>query len=423
MLAIFRQLQSFRTDVSYSRTKGKEWTFTQYLDEKDADFFRPFVLEHRVLRFEYDALCTKLAHDILREGLDSPNLRPGLETALMMAELLERIWPSSAKFMRAEQRVYRRALALPPPLCDTALKASSVGILGEAINKVNFQANFSRLLVARSRRLLVTSAIIAEDFSWYRNFVTRLDAHLLPIISYLAWIFFIPRLLVNMTVMCQQLIPGFWMNEQARALGAWTRFKAQIQQSWFELTNDSVLMTVGIINCFVLTGALAPVAIYVAIGLQLFEVCLALLRLHLETFRLKNRAAEYRNTINIPGALQKELNEHATYLELLIKHEQKQLRWQVINLSIILIALTLALPMVAVNPLIPLAGALLAVITSGIHYSMVKRLEKERPTRKATELLSHGFFAVGSKPQEKVKPVRVVESAGRDPETCVSMVC
>ena len=127
--------------------------------------------------------------------------------------------------------------------------------------------------------------------------------------------------------------------------------------------------------------------------------------------------------INIPEDFQKEINDHVTHLELLIKHEQKQLRWQVINLSIVLLALCLALPMVAVSPLIPLAGALLAVTTSGIHYTMIKRLEKERPTRRATELLSHGLFAVGSKPKEEVKPARALESVGRDPETDVSMVC
>ena len=423
MPVIFRQLQSFRADVLFSCNQEGTWSFAQYLDEKNADFFRPFVLEHRVLRFEYDALCTKLARDILREGLDSPKLRPALETALMMAELLERIWPPQAKYMRAEQRVYRSALSLPPPFYDIAEKTAGVGIIGEAINKVNFQANFSRLLVARSRRLLVTSALIAEEYTWYRNFVARLDAHLLPIISYLAWIFFIPRLMVNIILLCQQLIPSPSMSEPLRSLGVWTRFRAQIQQSWFELTNDSISMAVGLINCFVLTGALATVAIYVGIGMQLFEVFLALLRLHLETFRLKNRAAEYRNMINIPEDFQKEINDHATHLELLIKHEQKQLRWQVINLSIVLVALCLALPMVAVSPLIPLAGALLAVITSGIHYTMIKRLEKERPTRRATELLSHGLFAVGSKPKEEVKPACALESVRRDPETGVSMVC
>ena len=216
------------------------------------------------------------------------------------------------------------------------------------------------------------------------------------------------------------------MSGSERSLGLTMRFKAQMEQRWFEMTTDSVLMVAGLISCFVLTGALGPIAFYLTVCVQLFEVALASFVVQKEMSSLKGRANEYRMMLKSGTLSEKEGQEITAYLEhfeRLIAYEKKRLTWSVISLGIILVTMTMALPILAFNPFIPLAGALLAVIMSGIQYTRVQHIKRQSPVRNASNLLSFGIFKGGSKAKCVETESLLTDSRLVDPGLPVSMVC
>ncbi len=395
MAAILRRLQSCGIEFPAPCDDGtKTWVFSQKIGEKSIHFFRYIVKNHQVISAEYSVHCAQLAHDLLRKS--SHELIEQIETALMMAELLEHIYryyliiPREVARIRREQNVYRQLLAAQAyqfihNADEHHVKSSPSKTIRDLTATINLPRNF----IGRLRRLLVTIAPVASDFARYRSFVNVMDSFAGPLLSYAGWICFTPRALTNLFLTCKHVVPGAWMGKQEKALGWQTRLRAQMERRWFELGNDLAWMTLGILSCFVLTGALAPIGFYGSAFLLAYDVGLASVRTHLELSRLKKLEAEYSQMLAekvMSPDERRQMADYLIHLQRRIQYEKKRHSIQVINTCILLLAFSMAFPVFAFNPIIALVGATLAVLVTIACYIATQWVEKQKPIDKVAPL-------------------------------------
>ena len=96
------------------------------------------------------------------------------------------------------------------------------------------------------------------------------------------------------------------------------------------------------------------------------------------------------------------------HLKQRISYEKKRLYIPIINTSILCLAFLLAMPLLAFNPIIPLTGALVAVIVTIVCYGAGKWVEKQKPVdkisyveKKQPSVVSQGFFKPTTIPDNK----------------------
>ena len=391
MTPILNRLQSCGIELPPSCDETtRAWTFTEKINQKTPAFFQELVKNHVLLSIEYQVHCANLARDLAQKGAKAVTSQ--LKSALILAELLEHLYrryldaPLEAATMEREQNVYRRLLAQEGYQFFNQDEESDVTCsFSKSVREYTISANLSRLFLSRVRRLLVCITLVANNLAQFNRFVSLMDEIAMPMFSYLSWIFFIPRLVTNLFLTAKHLIPGEWMCEQEKALGWKTRFRAQMQQRWFELGNDLGSFVTGLINCFVLIGVLSPIGLYVSFGLQIFDLALISICAYVEINRLKNLQKQYEDTLqNSPNLEDKaELEGYLFHLKARIAFEQKRLFLQVIQNAILLVAISLALaPLALLTPVFPLVGAVIALLATIACYAAVKWVRRQKPEDK-----------------------------------------
>ncbi|WP_131782130.1 hypothetical protein [Legionella gresilensis] len=412
MTAVMRHLQK---TIQIIPLKDKQlWQFSEQLKNKKSDFFLPLIKQHNLLNLEYNVLCTQLVHNYTRKNYDREQLRTELITALMMAELLAHLYqnylvvPREVMRLQKEQEVYKHLLI------EAGVKFPSTNLFNtepshnftQKIRAKIAQYNWPRLLSIRSKRLLDTAVPLAKDLEKFCLFVATVDKYANPVVAYLGWLFFIPRLSTNLFLLFKHLIPGFWMGEEEKKIGWTTRFHAQLQRRWPEIGNDIAWMTGGILNCFILIGPfLAPFSVYVNVGLFGYDVLLASIRAMLEIKRLHTLKEEYNNLANSikeQGDKQEliEIYEFQQHLDTQLNYEYKRLLFGVCNTTALLLAASITIPIFVASPIVPFISALLLVSITVAGYLIWQNIEKKRPNEKVEKLLNlpspltaHSFFA------------------------------
>ena len=233
--------------------------------------------------------------------------------------------------------------------------------------------------------MLITPAL--NDSRQYSSITGSMDHILLPALSYAAWLFFLPRALVNLSLTYKHVVPGSWMGPRERALGWQTRFKTQMERRWFELGNDIAALVVNLLNCFLFVGALSPLGLYV-VGMSLtFDVALASLRAYIEISRLKKLEEKYRGMLvgDLSDDERVETERYIAHLNQRITYEQKRLYIQIMIAAALLIAFAMTFPIFA-NPIVPIIGAVLAVLTTIAWYSSLKWIIHQKPADKVPAL-------------------------------------
>jgi hypothetical protein len=404
MAAIIRRLTAYGIKIPAHYEKDTtNWTFARNLCQENIDF-RPLVKNHPVIVLEYSVHCTKLARNLLTQ--DASMLREQFEAALMMAELLECIYchylivPREVAALVAEQNVYRAWLSIP--LRDVESGSSFT----KQIRDKTASSNWSRLFLVRLRRLLIVITPFTQDFDRFREFVAKMEPLTAPVVVYLSWMFFVPRLLTNILLTLKHLVPGYWMSKKENDLGWESRCRAQSERRWMELANDSVWFSSGLVNCFVLTGALAPISFYTGLVLQTYDLLLASIRAYLELSRMTLLEEQYQSMLLRTDLMLNEINEIKQQLSVLKERrgfESMRLYLSITNNAVLVIAVALALPVFAFNPIFPALGAALAVLDTVACYTGMKWLETQKPVDKvkllskaaAVQCLSvvpYGFF-------------------------------
>ncbi|WP_019215377.1 hypothetical protein [Legionella tunisiensis] len=244
-------------------------------------------------------------------------------------------------------------------------------------------------MAARTRRLLTTLIPLLKDFEFYGRYVATIDPYIAPILSHASWLFFAPRLTVNSIFLLKHVVPHWWMNAKEESLGARLRFQAQLQRRWSELGNDSLWMTSGLLNCFVLTGPLAPIGMYLTLSIFLFDVLWARLRVHIEHKRLSGLQTIYDDMARQMGEGTDEFLELKSYrkhLDQRIDFEERRLFVTLVNTHMLMFGMCFAFPALAVNPLVPFVGALIVLMTTFMVNRYIRGLEQIRPADKVMGL-------------------------------------
>lgn len=414
MTAILKRLTSRGITLPLCCVQNsKEWSFARAITEQNPDFFRPLVWDHAVLNFEYSVHCTLLTNRLKKADATeiSATEIESLEIALMLAELLEQVYlrpelsvSTEVKQLRKEQDLYRRWLENAGYTFLNHEKLKVPLSVGAIIRNTTANMNWTRLFILRTRRLLIISTVVANNIESFGHWMSRIDKHVAPVVSYVAWVFFLPRLLTNLIWMGKHLMP-----DKKHILNLGERFRVQMESRGFELANDAAWFTSGILNCFMLVGLLSPFSFYAAVALQTYDLVLAILRARIEIKRLQTLADDYRallqnaalstGTENQPSLTPTEQSEIQTYLNNLeqrIQYEQKRLYLQVASTVVLFVAAILAMPILVVNPIIPLIGASLAVLVTLLVYLEMKRMDRKKPAAKVPEIgskaVSHRFF-------------------------------
>ena len=171
---------------------------------------------------------------------------------------------------------------------------------------------------------------------------------------------------------------------------------------WFELGNDIVWVVVGLLNCFFLVGALAPIALYANLFAFAFDIANVSFRAYVELNRLYTLQTEYttlfQNEENDEN--KKTIADYKNFLTHRIQFEHLRLGLSVANAVAVFIAMSMAIPLLVSNPLIPLIGAFLLIGVWTTSFTLSRVIEQYRPNDNVevpSNLSKLGFFAPKSK--------------------------
>jgi len=395
----------------------------------DSHFYSKIITLHQELALEYSILGQQLRNNLLSQlpGKED-QITEELIAALMLSELLEHVYeyylivPREVVRLRKHQRIYRERLAQKGFIFPDHLTKSqpiNVGLsLSWKIREETIEATWYLHLFIRVRRTLDLIDIFGTGSAGYHHFVNIMNQFANPLLSYLGWCFYLPRLLVNLFLLIKHTTPGFWMNEKERSIDWSIRFKAQIQRRWFELANDIVKVLLGLINCFVLTGALAPIGIYLTIIFFGYDVIVSAYRTYLELNRLDKLQQYYKlmqNRTMIKEDKQ-EIEDYLTAIKCQTHFEKLRLGLHIANAAGIFLAMCLAAPAFSMMPIIPLIGTIMLLIVWVAAYTLTKNLIKDRPNdtiEKPSGVRNLSFFAKKTEIPFQSEPAGATESSTR----------
>lgn len=147
--------------------------------------------------------------------------------------------------------------------------------LSDRIRKTTGEYNWYRLFFLRGKRFFEALAPVIKAINGYHgfeDFVNGIDM-LNPALSYIAWLYYVPRLLTNVILLLKHTLYGPWMNPYEAEVVWWKRLQAEWSKRWFEILNDAVWCLVGLLNCFLLA---TPQGMILTVGLYLFDVSMAI---------------------------------------------------------------------------------------------------------------------------------------------------
>lgn len=412
MTPLIRRLQDTLPELPFSKVDQNplNWTFSESIRKLGPDFYRKVVPLHLVLNLEYSLLGQQLRAKFLSEQLvNQEEIVEQLISALMMAELLEHIYqyylivPREVARLRQQQALYRELLAdIVQPLPNHSKSVVVNSSFSQDVRNTTVFLNLYRLLFIRSKRAFDVIATLGTVSESYRNFVKILDKCTDPILAHLAWVFFVPRLSVNLFLLLKHTLPGPWMGDEEKSLGWRVRFNAQMQRRWFELCNDSIWLTAGLMNRFVLTGALAPFALYVSIACFAIDIVLSVTRAYIELSRLYELQKQYTFMLTQTSSVaeQRKIKAHLDAIDNQLNFEWLRLGSHMMTTSAIFLSMAVAAPILAFNPLIITIGALCLVAVCFINFALFQIIDEQRPKDTLPRVLPKlGFFAKKEQPK------------------------
>lgn len=391
-----------------------------------------WVLKHDVFRVEYNALRIAISHNEYPE-----HLRELLKTALFVCQILIQIYefyldlPAEAEALKLHENEYRTLLGYPekPLHWDENAYPSDFVILdkeddilsilssyfvrlikllvaaAQKVRKYNPLVNFFRLALVRTRRLLDAVRPLLSLIHEYHAFMLIINKVLEPVLNWLSWVFFLPRLISNLYQIIVHAIPGNWMREEEKSLSIWSRILAQLHQVWPELGNDSPWCSLGVAICFFLV-AQPVVAVSLTLGLFAYDVVLASVRGYFKLRGLYDLYDEGLNQFKIATKEEKEaMLGSLKALDKMMVIEECRVSLAIINtlgilggacllslsnstiLAGVLVLTGIHLSILA-NPIIPLVGAALVLTFTVMTFILGRVIDacEPKPTAIAEQL-------------------------------------
>jgi hypothetical protein len=348
------------------------------------------VRHYAQINIEYNVLCSQIAIE-LTAGESATKLRTQIEEALRIAELLETLYksyldiPRELHRVQKEQRLLRLWLALSPKQIDTAL---SPVYTSKLIRESTSNLNLYRLFSVRLRRLLMAITPLTNTTSTYYRSMKQVDKFAGPFFSHLAWLYFIPRISINLAMCFKHTFEHNDMSNEEKGIDWTTRLKIQLFARWPDLLNDIPWLIANAVSCFLFIGAYAPYGIVLSICMQFYEVAQAVGQHYIEIQHLQEQCAEYANLRDACEKNSEEYKNFDTFIkhfEQRIDYESKRLLIPIVNASVLLVAIIFAAPVF--SPGFAVAGGVIAVLITIISYLAKKELEKHKPASNLFQLI------------------------------------
>lgn len=234
--------------------------------------------------------------------------------------------------------------------------------------------NHLRLGGTRARRLLAFLEPFLKNET-YTAFFKTVDPYMRFVLSYLNWMFFIPRLSLHLSLLSHHLFNKSQLQPLEGKLPLLSRFRAHWTRFGFEFVIDSYWFLNGLKVCFWLPGgALSPQGIFLSLTIQVLDLFCSIVRAVVELRRLSNMAADLNN-LEPNLALTKDIDKRFWF-------EAFALGYMIFHFSVLMISLCLTLPaMAAISTMLPVIGGTCAVLVTVLTYHMqnyfVRRRESE----------------------------------------------
>lgn len=397
-------LQQLRTRVpgfpdTLTDDTHKIWTFDDEIKSKEDAFFSSLVLRNPLLFTQYRIQCSHIINLFDDCIQNTEVILRAIETALVIADLLEQIYcrldeKSNLEQLHNEQEIFRELLSIR----YHQFKSTASTMLNPPINieqKIRALANKTNLPRKTFNRIwrMIDNVILLDEFVILREWIEPIELMINPVFLHLNWIFFVPRLAVNMMLLVKHVIPNPWMSEQEYAL-SWDKrlhIHLMIDRRWIELINDFVWCTGNLISCFLCVGAWNFAEVYLAVGLQLFDLLFTCLHVAIEINRLNTLEKEYQE-----GCFNGIVSIDQDYFHALqnrIAYEKNMGYLVILNHTLLLISIMTILPVItALSAWAPVLGAVISIATSIGVYFAEDHLKKQYVHDDITSLTQHRFF-------------------------------
>lgn len=370
--------------------------------EKNTPLWHKLVDDHLLLNVEFSLLCQQIRDNLFlasedEQAINPDSLKEQLQAACYFAEILECLYddnhlnvPREVKRLQNQRRMYQRILKAKESENSLQIGLSLINLIREK----TFRFNLYRLLVVRTRGFLDAIHLAKLGSLEYGEFISVVNKYAIPFFRWLAWLFFLPRLLSNWFALVKNTFYTANMSPELLELGYLERCLSQFKRRWFHIGNDMVWVTVGLLNCFLFIGALLPIAAYVAFAAFIYDVGLAVIALSIEMYRLHSLKTYYAQLEQTP-----EVQQYQDYINNQMLFEGVRLGINIISTSAIVVAAFLALPLFAHIPIMALVGAALLVVISLAAFFTTMLINEWRPKEvlddKEIEMLAPkiGFFA------------------------------
>lgn len=206
------------------------------------------------------------------------------------------------------------------------------------------QLDFWRLLFVRSRRMLLLSTKLLEQFEIFCEWVRFLDKFLSVLALYQACVL-IPRFMMN----------AFYVGRHIQEPTP----HDMLVRCW-EMAYDFGWIMNGILAAFILTGALAPLVVYLPVLTPSYQLCVHATRFFIEYCRFQALGNKYLN------ASDKKRHEIHAVLIALKQEASATLLPLVIRMGVSVCVISTAMVMLvgSANPVIPFLAAMLAVVAT-----------------------------------------------------------
>ena len=243
----------------------------------------------------------------------------------------------------------------------------------EKVRNETEKKNRYRLFLARVWRLLRLVILFSEN-EYYGQLMLLANPLASMLIIYAGTLFFFPRLIANISTISRHVIPGDWMTEAEKELGWRLRLNAQWMRLWPNISNDTAWITNGVLLLTCFSGALLPLAIFLAVASSTYDFVMASLRFALSTYRFHQLTKEYNGLSSDPL-----MPDYLKKLEYNIQQDKRMLYLALLNFGIIMIGMGLALPwLILLNPALPLVGAVMAVFITFVNFGTRDYFVKQR---------------------------------------------
>ena len=223
--------------------------------------------------------------------------------------------------------------------------------------------NHFRLGGTRFRRLLAFLEPYLQNKT-YSHLFKAADPYMRGVLSYVNWLFFIPRLSLNFSLLTYHGLGLGQLEPLERNLDWSVRLQAHWKRCWVEVIPDLYWIAVGLKVCFWLPGGvLTPLGIALSVTVQALDLLTSILRAGIELHRLYEMAYNL-DQLHCPRKIQDEMEKRFWF-------EAFALAYMVFHFSILMVSLCLTLPgMAAVSTMWPVIGGLNATLMTVITYHM-----------------------------------------------------